>query len=186
MNAYMLRTPGKRHRGVSLIEVLVALLVLSIGLLGVAALQVISLRSNHGSFVRGQAVLLASDMADRMRANRLGVVDAAGNDVGNYDSANASGNFQAAAPLHTTFACTRLGVTAPNDCTVAQMAAHDAFEWNQILAARLPAGGGQVCIDSDGVGCDGVLGQPYWITVSWIEIEGGGPVNKNYVLRFQL
>ena len=181
MNAYMLRTPAKRHRGVSLIEVLVALLVLSIGLLGVAALQVVALRSNHGSFVRGQAVLLASDMADRMRANRLGVIDTGGNDIGNYDSANVAGNFQAAG----NNTCTQVGATDPNACTVTQMAAHDRFEWNQILAARLPSGTGQVCIDTTGAACDGLTGV-YWISVSWVEIEGGGPANKRYVLRFQL
>jgi type IV pilus assembly protein PilV len=181
MNAYLLRTPAKRHRGVSLIEVLVALLILSIGLLGVAGLQVVALRSNHGSFVRGQAVLLASDMADRMRANRLGVISAAGTDIGNYDSANVAGNFQAAADN----TCTQVGVTAPNVCTVTQMAAHDRFEWDQILDDRLPAGTGQVCIDTSGAACDGLTGV-YWIRVTWIEIVGGGPVNKRYVLRFQL
>jgi type IV pilus assembly protein PilV len=50
--------------------VLVALLVLSIGLLGVAALQVSALQTNQGAHVRSQASVLAYDIADRMRANR--------------------------------------------------------------------------------------------------------------------
>lgn len=57
-------------RGFTLIETLVALLVLSIGLLGVAALQLTSLRSNTSSSYRSQATFLAYDIADRMRANR--------------------------------------------------------------------------------------------------------------------
>ena len=169
-------------------EVLIALLVLSISLLGLAGLQAVSLRSNHGSFVRGQAVLLAYDMADRMRANRLGVVDSAGNDVGAYDSADVSGNFQAAADNN----CSQVGGTAPSNCTIAQMAAHDQFEWNQALAQRLPAGAGTVCIDSTPndpalpvSNCDG-LGGVYAIKVDWTEIESNGPVGKIYRLRFQL
>ena len=58
------------QRGETLVEVLVALLVLSIGLLGVAALQVSALQTNQGAHVRSQASVLAYDIADRMRANR--------------------------------------------------------------------------------------------------------------------
>lgn len=53
-----------------MIEVLVALVVLAIGLLGVAALQLTSLRSNHSSAMRSQATFLAYDIIDRMRANQ--------------------------------------------------------------------------------------------------------------------
>jgi type IV pilus assembly protein PilV len=56
--------------GFTLVETLVALVVLSIGLLGIAALYVESLRANRISLTRTQAVTLASDLADRMRANR--------------------------------------------------------------------------------------------------------------------
>ncbi|MBK9246481.1 MAG: type IV pilus modification protein PilV [Burkholderiales bacterium] len=56
-------------QGFSLIEVLVAIVVLSIGLLGLAALQVSGLRVGQSSFYRAQAAQLATDMADRLRAN---------------------------------------------------------------------------------------------------------------------
>jgi len=52
-----------------LVEALVALVVLSIGLLGIAGLQITSLKANHGSATRTQAVYLAYDIIDRMRAN---------------------------------------------------------------------------------------------------------------------
>ena len=55
-----------------MVEVLVTLVLLSVGLMGIAKLQLVSLRSVHASTVRGQAVLLAYDLADRMRANRFG------------------------------------------------------------------------------------------------------------------
>jgi type IV pilus assembly protein PilV len=57
-------------RGFTLVEALVTLLVLSIGLLGVAAMQLASLRSNHSASLRSQATLLAYEIVDRMRANR--------------------------------------------------------------------------------------------------------------------
>ena len=59
----------KDHTGFTLMEVLIAVLILSIGLLGLASLQANGLRSNFSSYARSQAVILANDMADRMRAN---------------------------------------------------------------------------------------------------------------------
>jgi type IV pilus assembly protein PilV len=62
--------PRIRHqRGLSLLEVLVAIVILSLGLLGMAGLQAASLRTSQGSFYRAQAAQYADDMAERMRAN---------------------------------------------------------------------------------------------------------------------
>jgi type IV pilus assembly protein PilV len=58
-----------RQSGATMIEVLVALFVLSVGLLGVAAMQQVGLRNSHSAHLRSQATALAYDMADRMRAN---------------------------------------------------------------------------------------------------------------------
>ena len=55
--------------GFTLLEVLIALVVLSIGLLGIAALQGVGLRTSHGAYLTSQASLLAYDIADRLRAN---------------------------------------------------------------------------------------------------------------------
>jgi type IV pilus assembly protein PilV len=62
--------PRARQRGMSLIEILVAIVVLSIGLLGLAGLQLKGIQVNQGSVYRWQAALLAEDIADRMRADR--------------------------------------------------------------------------------------------------------------------
>jgi type IV pilus assembly protein PilV len=61
------------QRGFSLVEVLVTVLVISVGLLGIGALQLVSLRDAHASAIRTQATALAGFMFDRMRANRTNV-----------------------------------------------------------------------------------------------------------------
>lgn len=71
-SARSLTRAAARSDGMTLIEVLVTLVIISVGLLGVAALQLTTVRNNHDSFVRTQAATLASDMLDRMRANRSG------------------------------------------------------------------------------------------------------------------
>lgn len=60
---------SRRQRGLSLIEVLIAMLILAIGLLGIAAMQAITLRNSQSAFDRTQAVVLSYAMLDRMRAN---------------------------------------------------------------------------------------------------------------------
>ena len=103
------KSQGRRTRGFTLIEALVALLVLSIGLLGVAALQLTSLRSNHGSAMRSQATFLAYDIIDRMRANRAAAL------AGNYNIA--------------------LGAVG----TSGTVAGNDLIAWKQNIARTLPA-----------------------------------------------
>lgn len=57
-----------RQRGFNLLEVLVAIFVLAFGLLGLAALQMQTLRSNHSAMLRTQATFLAIDVTERIRA----------------------------------------------------------------------------------------------------------------------
>lgn len=77
--------PSRQH-GMSLIEVLVTLVMISIGLLGIAALQLTSLKSNQEAHSRAQATVLAADILDRMRANsaqaRSGAYNVAFNGMG--------------------------------------------------------------------------------------------------------
>jgi type IV pilus assembly protein PilV len=177
---------ARRESGFGIMEVLVALVVLSLGLLSIAGLQIISIRSVHGSFVRGQAMLSAYAIADRMRANRLAVRDLDGNPIGFYNSADGA-TYQA--PFDND--CTE-GAGAATACTAAEMAAHDLFEWTQSVAARLPNGQGTVCIDgtsNDGTpaapACDGA-GNAYAVKIWWTDIEQAGATTKRYVMRFQL
>jgi type IV pilus assembly protein PilV len=65
----------RSERGYTLVEVMIALVVFSVGLLGIAGLQITSLKANHGSATRTQAVYLAYDIIDRMRANPTAAID---------------------------------------------------------------------------------------------------------------
>ena len=96
------------QRGFTLVEALVALLVLSVGLLGIAALYVETLRASRMSLYRTQAVNFATDLADRMRANRAPatayncgspcVPANGGNDVADADLADWMARIGAALP----------------------------------------------------------------------------------------
>ena len=105
---------ARQQAGAGLIEVMVALVVLAIGLLGIAGLQLVSLQNNHSAALRSQAVTLGYDALDRMRANR----DAA--NLGDYTT-----DFADAAPAGTT------------------IAEQDLQEWKLMLAA-LPSGAGAI------------------------------------------
>lgn len=66
--SFQLRSPAAQ-RGFTLIEILVTVVLVSVGLLGVAALQLTTLRGNQDAYVRSQASVLAGDILDRMRVN---------------------------------------------------------------------------------------------------------------------
>lgn len=109
------------HRGFTLIEVLVALLVLSIGLLGLAALQNTALQFNTDSYQRTQATLLAYDILDRMRANSSAV------SAGNYDtptSSDANSKFSSYRSCKSSScAC------GTSSCSAANLATYDLGNW---------------------------------------------------------
>jgi type IV pilus assembly protein PilV len=98
------------EQGFTLVETLVALVVLSVGLLGIAGLQITSLKANKGSATRTQAVYLAYDIIDRMRANPQAAIQ------GDYDIAAGA---------------TPTGGTVAGD---------DLVAWQQNIAKMLPAG----------------------------------------------
>ncbi len=91
--------------GFSLLEVLIAVLVLSIGLLGLATLQATSLGFNHDAYARSQATLMAYDITDRMRANRDNasdyIVQISSSDCANNPTSGITGSSLAANDLRT-------------------------------------------------------------------------------------
>jgi len=111
--------------GFTLLEVLVAVVVLSVGLLGLAGLQATGLAQNNTAYQRTQATLLAYDILDRMRANYEGVR------LGYYDS--FTGGTQ-----------TDPGCITSTGCTVAQLYEYDNWAWGAKIASTLPSGVGMV------------------------------------------
>ena len=115
-----------RTQGFTLLEVLVTLVVLSIGLLGLAGMQLNGLQSNHSAYLRSQATILTQDIADRMRANRISTV------TGAYDI--ALGDVPAAVT------CTGVGA----NCPTSALANADLSQWKTHLADSLPQGDGAI------------------------------------------
>lgn len=107
-----------KEAGATLIEVLIAMVVLAIGPIGLAGLQATSIQSNHSAYYRSQATLLASDLADRMRANRTEAL--------------------------TNAYLTNFPTSSANNSVSGTAAEKDIAEWLNRLAVTLPDGTGKV------------------------------------------
>lgn len=112
----------RQQQGSSLVEVMVALFVLAIGLLGVLAMQSKSMQYNQSAHTYSQAVYLANDMAERIRSNFS----------------------QAAAYVITADAAASATAPSPkcdqNPCDAAELVAWDTYEWTQKVRDFLPVG----------------------------------------------
>lgn len=146
------RYPAQTQAGFTLLEILVAIVVLSLGLLGLAGLQAVSLRNNQTAYYRGIASQQAYDMADRIRANLAGVR------AGGYDALTA------VTPVNP-------GCFDAGGCSAANMAVTDHSQWNWTNGILLPNGVGTVqCVEGLSAGCT-TNGQNWTfdITVTWTE-----------------
>ncbi len=97
----------KQQTGISLIEVMVAVLIMAVGILGMVGLQVTSLQLNRGALMRAEAMQLGNDILDRVRANPTGSYD----DIGFDDDPPTSNN------------------CVTNPCSTSQMADYDVAQW---------------------------------------------------------
>jgi type IV pilus assembly protein PilV len=154
-------------QGTTLVEVLVALLLLAVGLLGGSAMQLSSLRARHESALLSTAMQLAASMAERMRANsmQMRAVDADNPYLGlDYEAGPLDDPGGAPACLGDTV------------CSAAQLAQSDIAEWKQQLRKDLPGAGLRICRDSlawdaaaQGLqwNCSGGSGAPVVIKLGW-------------------
>ena len=129
----------RAERGFSLIEVLIALIIMSVGMLGIASLYVQSMQAGRTSLFRHNAVTLAGDVADRMRANPTA--------ANAYTGAGANNN------------CIAMGT----NCSNVQMAAQDIFGWDQQAVDTLPNGDVTITFDNT------VNPPVYTIAITWDE-----------------
>ena len=145
------------QKGLSLIEVMIALAVFSFGLLALAALMASGLKYNTSALHRSYATSQAYDMGDRMRANRLGL------DAGYYNNLSDRG---------TNPDCIESG------CTPEQMAQYDTWQWNTDNARLLPEGAGTVSLKSSDSGI-------YTITVAWNDDRNPDTADDSFVFELQ-
>ncbi len=153
-----------RESGFTMIELLVALLVLAVGLLGMASLQAVGMRQTINAQLTSQAVNLARDMAERMRANPVGIK------AGAYDAVTGSEQDPGCQPV----------------CSPLQQAALDAFEWAD--GVRRALGGYDDSGNDNGTVVSLVTANAdgtFTIRVGWNELGEEGAQGNSFVLRFQ-
>ncbi|AMK78283.1 MULTISPECIES: type IV pilus modification protein PilV [Methylomonas] len=148
-----------KSHGFTLIEVLIAMLVLALGLLGLAGLQATSLTNNVSAYNRSQATELAYDLADRIRANIAGLI-----------------TYTSVLPANATAQSDCVAVSTT--CTAADMAQNDLYEWNRNVTTTLPGGAGTIGVNS------GV----YTITINWDDNRDGNvnTSDPNFQTTFRL
>lgn len=147
---------NRSQSGFTLLEILVAVVVLSLGMLGLAGLQAATLRNNQVAYYRAIAVQQTYDMADRIRANQAAVL------AGAYD------NLTAVIPADPD--C--VGAV----CTAANMAVADHAQWNANNARMLPGGSGTVVAAG---------GRAFDITITWNENTEQGGAAQQLITRVQ-
>jgi type IV pilus assembly protein PilV len=178
-----------RIDGFTLIEVLVSIIVLAMGLIGLASLQATGVKNIQISYNRSQAVHLAQDIADRIRANKSAAstyADVDQNGIGDIQQSPLPGG--TLVPI-----CAQAA-----GCTPVQLAKNDIYQWTKALKAALPDGAcgsvGRASASNTAVsnGCGGQIKaeinakstDTYIISINWDE-DGDGE-DPNFVLDFAL
>ncbi len=129
---------GRRGvRGVSLIEVLIAIVIASIGLLALAGVNASSVRYTKMSQYRGTATLLANDIGERMRANKSGLAS--------Y-TLTTSFATQSTVPVLPTAPNAALCNDYATTCNAAAIANADLVSWQVLVRDQLPEGSAYISI----------------------------------------
>ena len=135
---------ARRQRGDTMIEVLVTIIIIAVGVLGTAALQVTTLKNLNSSHSASTAAIGAEDFSERMLANPIATL------ADNYVHTSAPGSYPDC---------------VANACTPAQLATFDMGTWWADLAGVLPAGRGQVTRNAGT--------NTFVLTVRWDEDRSG-------------
>ncbi|NEV65007.1 type IV pilus modification protein PilV [Thiorhodococcus minor] len=176
----------KRQHAFTLLESLVALLVFSAGILGIAAMQVSGMRFTQSAQNLSVGVILAEDMADRMRANLDGTR------AGAYDNqCVCKGSCESSAYYS---ACESISSTCPSDISAVTRNCYgsECTTPSAIMAADMSAWLVAVCQATPpdtlaGVFCTGACGESAnrSITVSWVDLEDSTTSSRDFSISFQ-
>ena len=178
-----------KQQGFSLTEVLITVLVISIGLLGLAVLQAQALKNNSQAYARTQAVLRGYDLAERIRGNPKGFQQGAyatlASEEENGNAAAAAGAFDDDEDNGQGNASGASKDCGKSSCNPAELAAYDLKKWNDLNARLLPSGIGVTCVDStpaDGKpskpDCDGVGPTDVLAIKIWWDGNGDGKITR--------
>ncbi len=170
LSTYQLDPTLSKHRGVGLIEVLIAVVVMSVGFLAAARMQVEGMRFSQSAYYQSQAHFLANDMIDRMRSNIPGVIG------GFYNSKSTSSS------------ATKPGCDSCNPSELAQL---DIFDWSSSLHNNAGVSGFIPALQSGGAaqasGSITALGnERYQIVMTWSEMINGTEEAQTLQIRFEL
>ncbi|MCH9697238.1 MAG: type IV pilus modification protein PilV [Gammaproteobacteria bacterium] len=164
---------NKRHSdGFTLTEILVSLLVLSIGMLGMAGIQMSGLKNSATSTYRTDATQFAYDLADAIRANSVAV------DANVFHDIDIDDDETVTDPGHS---CMQTTTSASvSSCSAGEMAAVDLYHWVTKVKNRLPGASLSIsCNDVDNSDADDcTVHSTHTITLSWNE-NVDGDVNSN-------
>ena len=148
-----------RQKGLSLIEVMITLAVFSFGVLALATLMASGLKYNTSALHRSYATSQAYDMADRMRANHLGL------------------DYYLIDPSPRPNCVSFVSECESTKCTPEAMALYDARQWNNYNACLLPQGSGTVSLNS----ASGI----YAITITWNDERDSDTPDDSFIVEFQ-
>jgi type IV pilus assembly protein PilV len=156
-----LNRPIGRQRGTSLVEVLVAVLVVTLGVIAMAGLMASATRLGKAGESRAVAAQLAADLADRMKANVCAVIGETESCPAGSAAYDQTGGFRrlGARPADPPVCAVALA------CTPAELARIDLARWNQALYDGLPNGLGYVQHDAGAAGAGGAV--DVWVT--WLD-----------------
>jgi type IV pilus assembly protein PilV len=129
------------HSGFTLVEVMVSVFVLALGVIGAAGMQLSALRTTQQSGLQTNAVQLASEIAETMRANSS-QMRLTGDDNPFIGIDYQAGAGDPPAPDASCF-------SRSSDCDAAQLASFEIHEWESRIRASLPSGRAVVCRDAD-------------------------------------
>lgn len=148
----------RRHQsGFSFIEVMVAFFILATGLLGTVAMQAVAKRNSFDAMQRAQALAMSNDIIERIRANPM--------EANNYVIAANYGAGDIAVPAN------RCQAQASN-CTPAQIASNDRYEWDQRLAGTgATNSAGNIGGISNATGCINFINGNLTVVISWLGRE---------------